>query len=69
MDKVNFRPAEFAAAYIQTMVHSHKSNEFESFEEYSNYLDERMEYYYETFLEAAKFANDRSTKNLSDDEE
>lgn len=67
MEKVNFRPAEFAAAYIQTLPHSRKANEFGSKVAYESYMNERLELYFENFVDAAFYADNRSKENFDDE--
>lgn len=59
-EKINIRPAEFAAAYIQTLPHSRKTDEFENQEEYEKYMDERLEFYFANFVNAAFYADDQT---------
>lgn len=67
MDNINFRPAEFAAAYIQTLPHASKPDEFESREDFIDYMERRLELYFEHFVDAAFYADNRSKDNLDNE--
>lgn len=69
MDLIKANPTEFAAAYIQTLPHALKEEEFKSREEYIEYLDSRQRNYFHQFMRASIYANDEFQKYISDETE
>ena len=67
MDFIKANPSEFAAAYIQTLPHAMKENEFDSREDFLEYLDHRQESYLHHFIKSAAYANDEFQKLTGDD--
>lgn len=51
-----FYPNEFAAAYIQTLPHAKKLEEFKSRSDYHEYLKRRRHAHFIQYLEAIEFA-------------
>ncbi|PCF74475.1 hypothetical protein B4W74_00420 [Staphylococcus intermedius] len=47
----------FAAAYIQTLPHSLKFDDFDTEQEYEEYLENRRETYFYEYLKSLEFAN------------
>lgn len=56
-DGMSYDPKEFAAAYIQTLPHAKKSEEFDNDEEFENYLNYRRSLYFNDYLSTLAFAN------------
>ena len=65
MEKIKFNPADFAAAYIQTLPHALDSGEFSSNDDYNEYLKERREIYFFEYIEALDFANNHELVKTS----
>lgn len=54
--RMKLEPTEFAAAYIQTLPHIRKRDEFNSDDEFNEYLDERQALYFDEFFRASRYA-------------
>ncbi|OEK70860.1 hypothetical protein [Staphylococcus equorum] len=65
---VNYNAERFAEAYIQTLPHVSKPEEFDSEEDFVDYMDKRRELYFNHYLDAIDFANGRaeSTEDVDD---
>ncbi|QYA32281.1 hypothetical protein KYI07_07760 [Macrococcus psychrotolerans] len=53
---LRYNPSEFAAAYIQTLPHAMKAEEFENDEAFEKYLDDRRSMYFHEYLKTLKYA-------------
>jgi len=67
--RIKAEPTEFASAYIQTLPFARKEDEFNSREEFLQYLDERQENYFSHFMSAASYAGKEFQKVMSEVEE
>lgn len=54
---------DFGCAYIQTLPHIKNLEEFETNEEYTEYLNQRREIYFNEYLDATSYAHEQF-KNL-----
>ncbi|HDH4242300.1 TPA: hypothetical protein PI328_000354 [Staphylococcus aureus] len=61
----NFYPHQFASAYIQTLPHAKKLEEFNNRSDYQEYLNKRRQFYFRQYIEAIEFA-DSSGKSLNE---
>lgn len=61
----NFYPHQFASAYIQTLPHAKKLEEFNNRSDYQEYLNKRRQFYFHQYIEAIEFA-DSSGKSLNE---
>ncbi|ALN76015.1 MULTISPECIES: hypothetical protein [Staphylococcus] len=59
---MRYNPSEFAAAYIQTLPHSLKLDDFDTDEEYKEYLENRRETYFYEYLKSLEFAKSFSKR-------
>ena len=65
---LKYNAQEFASAYIQTLPHADKIDEFNNRADYQEYLDKRRQYYFRQYLEAIEFANSFSKSSDASDE-
>lgn len=56
-DRIYNQSYDFACAYIQTLPHIKKREEFESDESFENYLDERQKTYFSEYLRTVSFSH------------
>ncbi|MFD2830356.1 hypothetical protein [Corticicoccus populi] len=56
---LQFDPASFAAAYVQTMPHSKQQSDFNNEKDYLKYLESRRENYFREYLRSALYANEK----------
>ncbi|MEZ2459343.1 hypothetical protein ACBR55_12250 [Salinicoccus roseus] len=63
------RARDFAAAYIQTLPHARKEEEFANYEEFVEYLDNRQATYFREFLRASQYAHEEVNRYKVDDNE
>lgn len=54
---MRYDPSEFAAAYIQTLPHSMEFDDFDTKEEYEEYLENRRKMFFHEYLKSIEFAN------------
>lgn len=66
-DRIIFNHGDFASAYIQTLPHARKEEEFESREDFLQYLDKRQENYFSHFMTAVIYAYEETQSMSSDD--
>lgn len=52
----NFYPHQFASAYIQTLPHAKKLEEFNNRSDYQEYLNKRRQVYFRQYIEVIEFA-------------
>lgn len=57
----SMNPEKFAQAYIQTLPHAKKSEEFETPEDYQYYLSSRFQNYFEEYVRIIDTLNDLSS--------
>lgn len=67
-EDLKYNTQEFASAYIQTLPHADKIDEFNNRVDYQEYLDERRQHYFHQYLEAIEFANSFSKSSDTSDE-
>lgn len=58
-ERVYDQSFDFACAYIQTLPHVKKRDEFESDDEYEKYLDYRQELYFSEYMRSVNYAQNR----------
>ena len=66
MDQFPVSASSFAASYIQTMPSAKALEEFESKEEYLEYLQKRRELYFREYLRTSKYAESEIQKLKSE---
>ncbi|MEY8600023.1 hypothetical protein [Staphylococcus shinii] len=64
---VNYNVQRFAEAYIQTLPHISKPDEFDSEEDFVDYMEKRREFYFNQYLDAIDFANGRAVSDEDTD--
>lgn len=62
-ENLQYKPKDFAAAYIQTLPHAKKLEEFNNRSDYQNYMKNRRKSYFYQYLESIEFANSFSKSN------
>lgn len=56
-EDLKYYPKDFAAAYIQTLPHAKKVEEFNNRSDYWDYMKKRRKAFFHQYLEALEFAN------------
>ncbi|ADI98425.1 TPA: hypothetical protein ACHHRY_002500 [Staphylococcus aureus] len=59
---MKYKPSEFAAAYIQTLPHALKLEDFDTDDEFKEYLENRRESYFYEYLKSLEFAKSFSKR-------
>lgn len=60
---LSYNPSDFAAAYIQTLPHAMKAEEFENDEAFEKYLENRRSNYFHEYLKSLEYAFSFSKSN------
>ena len=56
-ENLRYNPKDFAAAYIQTLPHAKKVEEFNNDSDYLEHMKNRREAFFHQYLESIEFAN------------
>ncbi|HDY9572198.1 TPA: hypothetical protein RRN35_002304 [Staphylococcus argenteus] len=59
---IKYYPSQFAAAYIQTLPHALRIEDFDTDDEFKEYLENRRESYFYEYLKSLEFAKNFSKR-------
>lgn len=62
-ENLQYNAKNFAAAYIQTLPHAKKIEEFNNRADYHDYMKKRRDSFFYQYLESLEFANSFSKSN------